>query len=176
MAWIRQKPETEPSGPTQPSAAPVRNEPARTAYRETTPMSQIVNIGKSVEIKGELTGNEDLTIEGKVEGKIVLKDHTLRIGTNGQIKADIEAKEVVVAGELYGNVTAETKVEISDSGSMEGDIKAPRLVLADGGRFKGGVDMAPKEVTPASVPIAHPTAPKKEATKDMASVGENRTN
>jgi len=139
-------------------------------------MNEVVNIGKSVHIKGELSGNEDLTIEGKVEGKIVLKDHTLRIGTNGHIHADVQAKEVVVAGNLVGNVTAETKVEISASGSMEGDIKAPRLVLADGGCFKGGVDMAPKEAAPMSVPVAHPTAPKKEANKNMASVGENRTN
>ncbi len=80
-----------------------------------------------------------------MDGKINLKDHTLTIGANGRIKAHVEAKEVIVAGELTGNVVADIRVEIASSGSMEGDIKAPRLILADGGRFKGGVDMSPKD-------------------------------
>ena len=100
-------------------------------------MNKVVNIGKSIWIKGELIGNEDLTIDGTVDGKINLQDHTLTIGANGRIKAHVEAKEVIVAGELTGNVVADIRVEIASSGSMEGDIKAPRLILADGGRFKG---------------------------------------
>ena len=110
-------------------------------------MHTVVNIGKSIRIEGELTGDEDLTIEGTVEGKINLQGHTLKIGSNGHIKADVEAKEVIVAGELVGNVTADSRVEIASSGSMDGDIKSPRLILADGGSFKGGVDMSPKEVS-----------------------------
>ena len=102
---------------------------------------KIVNIGQSIQIKGELTGNEDLTIEGKVDGKISLKDHNLIIGTNGRITADIQAKTVVVAGEVVGNITAEEKVEVGAAGSMKGDITAPRVVLADGARFKGNIDM-----------------------------------
>ncbi len=104
-------------------------------------MEKIVNIGKSIQIKGELTGNEDLTIEGRVDGKIILKDHHLTIGANGHITAEIHAKSVSVVGQVVGNVTADDRIEIAATGSMEGDIKAPRVVLADGARFKGAVDM-----------------------------------
>jgi hypothetical protein len=82
----------------------------------------VVNIGKSVVIKGELNGSEDLTIEGHVEGTIQLKDHVLTIGPNGRIKAQVFAKSVVVLGEVTGNVTASDKVDIRDNGSVDGDI------------------------------------------------------
>ena len=104
-------------------------------------MDKIVNIGQSIHIKGELTGNEDLTIEGKVEGKIFLKDNNLTIGANGKITAEITAKTVMVLGEVSGNITADDKVEVATSGSMRGDIIAPRVVLADGAKFKGAIDM-----------------------------------
>src|SRR6185295_7555404 len=104
-------------------------------------MDKIVNIGQSIQIKGELSGNEDLTIEGKVDGKIFLKDHNLTIGSNGRITAEIHAKTVVVVGEVVGNITADDKVEVAPTGSMKGDILAPRVVLADGARFKGSIDM-----------------------------------
>jgi len=104
-------------------------------------MEKLVNIGQSISIKGELTGNEDLTIEGKVDGKIILKDHNLTIGSNGRITAEIHAKTVLVLGEVVGNVTADDKVEVASTGSMRGDILAPRVVLADGARFKGAIDM-----------------------------------
>ena len=102
---------------------------------------KIVNIGQSIQIKGELTGYEDLTIEGKVDGKISLKDHNLIIGAKGRITADIQAKTVVVAGDVVGNITADDKVEVAAAGSMKGDITAPHVVLADGARFKGNIDM-----------------------------------
>ena len=82
----------------------------------------IVNIGKSVVIKGELNGSEDLTIEGHVEGTIQLKEHVLTIGPNGRIKAQVFAKSVIVLGEVTGNVTASDKVDIRDNGSVDGDI------------------------------------------------------
>lgn len=104
-------------------------------------MEKIVNIGQSVHINGELTGSEDLTIEGKVDGKIQLKDHNLTIGSNGRIKAEVLAKSVTILGEVHGNVNAGDKVEIASTGSMHGDIVAPRVVLADGARFKGSIDM-----------------------------------
>lgn len=122
-------------------------------------MEKIVNIGQSIQIKGELTGNEDLTIEGKVDGKIFLKDHNLTIGANGKIAAEIHAKTVLVIGEIIGNVTADDKVEVAATGSMRGDILAPRVVLADGARFKGSIDMDRKG---ASAPVAHPLPPKAE--------------
>jgi cytoskeletal protein CcmA (bactofilin family) len=113
-------------------------------------MDKIVNIGQSIHIKGELTGNEDLTIEGKVEGKINLKDHNLTIGANGKINAEIQAKTVMVLGEVNGNIIADDKVEVATSGSMRGDITAPRVVLADGAKFKGAIDMDKKSGAAAS--------------------------
>jgi len=103
--------------------------------------SRLVNIGQTIFIKGELTGTEDLTIEGRVEGKIELKDHNLTIGPNGKIKADVYAKSIVITGELLGNAYASEKVEITNAGILKGDIVAPRIVIADGAQFKGTVDM-----------------------------------
>ena len=102
----------------------------------------MVNIGKSVVIKGELNGSEDLTIEGHVEGKIELRDHVLTIGPNGRIKAEVFAKAVIVLGEVTGNVTASEKVDIRDNGSVDGDIAAPRVAIAEGAHFRGSIDMA----------------------------------
>ena len=101
----------------------------------------MVNIGKSVVIKGELSGSEDLTIEGHVEGKIDLKGNVLTIGPNGKIKAEVFAKAVVVLGEVTGNVTASEKVDIRDNGSVDGDIASPRVAIAEGAHFRGSVDM-----------------------------------
>jgi cytoskeletal protein CcmA (bactofilin family) len=104
----------------------------------------IVNIGKSVVIKGELNGSEDLTIEGHVEGTIQLKEHVLTIGPNGRIKAQVFAKSVIVLGEVTGNVTASEKVDIRDNGSVDGDIVSPRVAIAEGAHFRGSVDMQRK--------------------------------
>jgi cytoskeletal protein CcmA (bactofilin family) len=115
----------------------------------------IVNIGKSVVIKGELNGSEDLTIEGHVEGTIQLKEHVLTIGPNGRIKAQVFAKAVIVLGEVQGNVTASDKVDIRDNGSVDGDIVAPRVAIAEGAHFRGSVDMQRKGVAPQA-PAAKP--------------------
>ena len=104
----------------------------------------IVNIGKSVVIKGELQGSEDLTIEGHVEGTIQLREHVLTIGPNGRIKAQVFAKAVIVLGEVTGNITASEKVDIRDNGSVDGDIVAPRVAIAEGAHFRGSVDMQRK--------------------------------
>jgi cytoskeletal protein CcmA (bactofilin family) len=100
-----------------------------------------VNIGKSVVIKGELSGSEDLTIEGQVDGKIELRQNVLTIGPNGKIKAQVFAKAVVILGEVTGNVTASEKVDIRDNGSVDGDIAAPRVAIAEGAHFRGSIDM-----------------------------------
>ena len=113
-----------------------------------------MNIGKSVVIKGELSGSEDLTIEGQVEGKIELKDNVLTIGANGKIKAQVFAKALVVLGEVTGNVTASEKVEIRDGGSVDGDIVSPRVAIAEGAHFRGSVDMQRK-----ANPTAQPSRP-----------------
>ncbi|HEY7285043.1 MAG TPA: polymer-forming cytoskeletal protein [Vicinamibacterales bacterium] len=110
-----------------------------------------MNIGKSVVIKGELNGSEDLTIEGHVEGTIQLRDHVLTIGPNGKIKAQVFAKSVIVLGEVTGNVTATDKVDIRDNGSVDGDIVSPRVAIAEGAHFRGSVDMQRKGAPAAKV-------------------------
>jgi len=99
------------------------------------------NIGRSVVIKGQLNGSEDLIIEGHVEGTIELRDHVLTIGPNGRVKAQVFAKSVIVLGELTGNVTASNKVDIQHYGSVDGDIVAPRVSIAESAHFRGSVDM-----------------------------------
>jgi cytoskeletal protein CcmA (bactofilin family) len=127
-----------PVAPTQQASAPAPQPDTRRIERD------MVNIGKSVIIKGELAGSEDLTIEGHVEGKIELKDHVLTIGPNGKIKAQVFAKSVIVLGEVNGNVTASEKVDIRDGGSVDGDIISPRVAIAEGAHFRGSVDMQRK--------------------------------
>jgi cytoskeletal protein CcmA (bactofilin family) len=99
------------------------------------------SIGKSIVINGELSGSEDLTIEGRVDGKIELRNHVLTIGSNGRITAQVAAKSIVVLGHVKGNLSATEKVDIRETGSVEGDIVAPRVAIADGSHFRGSIDM-----------------------------------
>jgi cytoskeletal protein CcmA (bactofilin family) len=124
----------------------------------------IVNIGKSVVIKGELNGSEDLTIEGHVEGTIQLKEHVLTIGPNGRIKAQVFAKSVIVLGEVTGNVTASDKVDIRDNGSVDGDIVSPRVAIAEGAHFRGSVDMQKKAGAPEKTKTAGSPQPAAAST------------
>ena len=101
----------------------------------------MVHIGKSVVIKGELSGSEDLTIEGQVDGKIELRQNVLTIGPNGRIKAQVFAKAVIVQGEVTGNISASEKVDIRDNGSVDGDIASPKVAIAEGAHFRGSIDM-----------------------------------
>src|SRR5829696_3412358 len=127
-----------PQNNINPSPAP---EAVRTSDSARGMEKGPVNIGKSVVIKGELTGSEDLTIEGHVEGKIELRQNVLTIGPNGRIKAQVFAKSVVILGEVTGNVTASEKVDLRDNGSVDGDIAAPRVAIAEGAHFRGSIDM-----------------------------------
>ena len=102
---------------------------------------EVVNIGKSVIIKGELSGSEDLTIEGKVDGEVELPDHVLTIGPNGRINAQVFAKSVVVMGNVTGNITASEKINIRENGTVEGDIVAPTIAISEGAQFRGSIDM-----------------------------------
>lgn len=153
---------------TAPATEPVRSSDSLRGMEKGGP----VNIGKSVVIKGELTGSEDLTIEGHVEGKIELRQNVLTIGPNGRIKAQVFAKSVVILGEVTGNVTASEKVDLRDNGSVDGDIAAPRVAIAEGAHFRGSIDMqragvkgdapkaeAPKAAAPSSTPGTGSAAP-----------------
>jgi cytoskeletal protein CcmA (bactofilin family) len=134
----------QPATPAPVVSTPLASAPAAPQPESRRIERDMVNIGKSVVIKGELNGSEDLTIEGQVEGKIELKDHVLTIGPNGKIKAQVFAKAVIVLGEVNGNVTASEKVDIRDGGSVDGDIIAPRVAIAEGAHFRGSVDMQRK--------------------------------
>jgi len=133
------------AAPSQPAPTPVHEQAAqaRPAAADTSRGLEktTVNIGKSVVIKGELNGSEDLTIEGQVEGKIELRQNVLTIGANGRIKAQVFAKAVIILGEVTGNVTATEKVDIRDNGSVDGDIASPRVAIAEGAHFRGAIDM-----------------------------------
>src|SRR5262245_5273254 len=121
---------------------PVRNEAPRMAAAPAF-NSKVAhaNIGQSLFIKGEVSGSEDLTVDGRVEGRIDLKDHNLTIGPNGKVHADVHAKNITIVGEITGNVVADEKVDLTDSGRLVGDIRAPRIAVSDGAQFKGSVDM-----------------------------------
>ena len=97
-------------------------------------------IGSSIVIDGEITGDEDLVIQGTVKGKITLKENLL-VENGGVVEADIETQNVDISGQVTGNITATDKVELKSQCRMVGDIKAPRILIADGASFKGNVDM-----------------------------------
>jgi cytoskeletal protein CcmA (bactofilin family) len=122
----------------------------------------VLIVGKSVVFKGELSGHEDLFIEGSVEGKIELRDNVLTIGPNAKIKAEVFAKVVIVRGDVAGNITASEKLDIRDSGSVDGDISAPVMAIAEGAHLRGSVDMQKKPAASApaasSAPAAKPDA------------------
>jgi cytoskeletal protein CcmA (bactofilin family) len=111
--------------------------------------SNVMSIGQSVVMKGELTAREDLVVAGRVEGKIELPDHVLTIGETGHIVAEIFAKTVLVRGTVKGNLVASEKVEIREGGRVEGDITAPRIAIVEGAIFCGRVDM-PRPPKPAA--------------------------
>jgi cytoskeletal protein CcmA (bactofilin family) len=142
--------------PVNPSARP--NEPERAAV--PTPQAPSVNeptgapraavstatadqatIGKSLVIKGEVTGSESLYIDGRVEGSINLAGNRVTVGRNGVVSANINAREIVVLGKVRGNLTASDRVDIRSDGSLTGDVVAARISIEDGAYFKGGIDI-----------------------------------
>src|SRR6267378_2217446 len=162
MVWKREEPARPTSMPTNSSQtssySPVLSGGIDLTQSQTPTQSQtqtqkeqsamheeLASIGKSIIINGELSGSEDLTIEGRVDGKIELRDHVLTVGSNGKIKAAVSAKAIVVLGHVQGNLNATEKVDIKESGSVEGDIVSPRVAIADGSHFKGSIDMQKKE-------------------------------
>jgi len=102
--------------------------------------AQLANLGRSVFVKGDVTGSEDLTVDGRVEGRIDLPDYTLTIGPNASIRANITAKTVTVFGSVVGNITAREKVEVRRGGSLEGDLTCARIAIQDGAYVSGIVD------------------------------------
>lgn len=104
----------------------------------------MATIGETIRFKGDLTGDEDLEVLGQVEGKIELPDHQLTIGKGGRVDAEVNAKSVLIIGSVKGNVTATERLEVQASGTVEGDIRAPRLIIQEGAAVNGAIEMSQK--------------------------------
>jgi cytoskeletal protein CcmA (bactofilin family) len=152
----------EPSRPTPP--APSYEAPRAAAATGAGPAvatGEQATIGKSLVVKGEVTGSESLYIDGKVEGAINLPGNRVTVGRNGQVAANIVAREVVVLGKVRGNCQASDRVDIRSEGSLTGDVIAARISIEDGAFFKGGIDIRKPggtdlkggPATPASEPV-----------------------
>jgi cytoskeletal protein CcmA (bactofilin family) len=143
----------QPGSPSSPSSTePVRpavpltsSETTSTRPSGASPASPAIadqaTIGKSLIVKGEVTGSESLYIDGKVEGAINLPGNRVTVGRNGQVSANISAREVVVLGKVRGNINASDRVDIRSEGSLTGDVIAQRISIEDGAFFKGGIDI-----------------------------------
>jgi cytoskeletal protein CcmA (bactofilin family) len=167
--WKPSQTGNQPPTPNTPGREPVRpTPPAATSYeppRAAAPAQQPVvssadqaTIGKSLVIKGEVNGSESLFIDGKVEGSITLPGNRVTVGRNGNVAANITAREIVVLGKVRGNATASDRVDIRSEGSLIGDVSAQRISIEDGAYFKGGIDIKksasekPASATAASKP------------------------
>jgi cytoskeletal protein CcmA (bactofilin family) len=138
------------SAPSEPSAA------ARPAVAAST--ADQATIGKSLVIKGEVTGSESLYIDGRVEGSINLAGNRVTVGRNGVVAANINAREIVVLGKVRGNLTASDRVDIRSDGSLTGDVVAARISIEDGAFFKGGIDIRKGGQKPNGEEVKAPAA------------------
>jgi cytoskeletal protein CcmA (bactofilin family) len=148
------------AGPANPLVT--RQKTSAPAYARNTSRSErtsdVANIGKSITIKGDLKGNEDLSIEGKVEGKVELPNNQLTIGANGVVKAEINAKAIIVIGHVSGNINGTERVEIQATGVVDGDVTSPRLVVAEGAVLNGAIHMGQQPGASTGNPPAAPGA------------------
>jgi cytoskeletal protein CcmA (bactofilin family) len=148
------KPTNQPNQPPtpEPTPRPAPVMPATSPSPEPTPMAAGRNatlnnpqdqatIGKSLVIKGEVSGSESLFIDGRVEGSINLAGNRITVGRNGVVAANIIAREIVVLGKVKGNLQASDRVDIRNEGSLTGDVIAQRISIEDGAFFKGGIDI-----------------------------------
>ena len=133
----------EPARPTPPASTPGSFEASRpaAAAAASAASGEQATIGKSLVIKGEVTGSESLFVDGKIEGAINLPGNRVTVGRNGQVAANITAREVVVLGKVRGNISASDRVDIRSEGSLTGDVAAARIAIEDGAYFKGGIDI-----------------------------------
>lgn len=158
--WKR---ENEPAPPPTPAAAPPaaartdrpdradRSEPEPPAHRPAESGARAV-IGPSLDLQGELSGNEDLLIEGRVQGRIQLPQNAVTIGVKGRVSAQVLARLILIEGEVDGNLVAEELIMLKKSARVRGDLVAPRVVIEDGARFKGTIDMEPAKPSQAAGP------------------------
>jgi cytoskeletal protein CcmA (bactofilin family) len=143
--WNRETVQGEEPRAAQPSASPVT---VSVASRPTEERRVVAWVGKSVLFRGDLIGLEDMVIDGRVEGTIELREHSLTIGPDAHIQADVVAKVVTVHGAIVGTITASEAIHIAETGSVEGNVTSPRLAMADGAVVKGVVDAGRKSEAP----------------------------
>ncbi len=141
------QPQPQPQPPPPPAPAP-RNQPQSSKERAL--------IGSSIEIKGNLSGTEDLYIEGRIDGKIELVKCSVTIGKSGRVNADVTGHTIVVMGEVNGDVHGEDQIVLRQSSTVNGNLFAPRVTLEDGARFKGSIDMTSKAADSNPPPASGP--------------------
>lgn len=134
MLQPNEKPQTPPATSAVPSQFNIAKSFAASTAEQAT-------IGRSIVIKGEISGAESLFVDGKVEGTINLPEHRVTIGRNGHVKADVSAKDVVIMGRVDGNLVVGDRVDVRNEGSVNGDVVAQRLTVEDGAFINGKVDL-----------------------------------
>lgn len=164
--WKRKEEDYAPKPATPPTSAelaregiPMQTYPARAGESEAARAG--ARIGKSVMIKGQIFGREDLYVDGEVEGTLEVPEHRVTIGPNGKLRASIKAREVVIGGSIQGNIEASDKIDIRKDARLVGDIRTARIVIEDGAYFKGSIDIQRPETarTPAKTqPVANAAA------------------
>jgi cytoskeletal protein CcmA (bactofilin family) len=176
--WKRREDE-KPYTPAAPQSAPLASMNPASANRPTENRmdnfrSDIAHIGKSVVIRGELSGSEDLFVDGEVEGSIELRGNSLTIGPNGRVRANVNARDIVVHGKVDGNLRATDRVDLKKSAIVTGDIVTQRIAVEDGAFFKGSVDIQRQDAkveTKSVAAAAAASAPSTPATSTPASSG-----
>lgn len=164
--WKFGKDEQRPTPPSTPTNTPLVSpvvkgiafnskeaiavEPSKAAQNRT----DVAGIGKSVVIKGELSGSEDLYVDGEVEGSIELRGHSLMVGPNGRVRANIHARDIILHGKVDGNLFGGERVELRKTAVLVGDITTQRIAIEEGAYFKGGVDIQKSEPKPQQTAAA----------------------
>src|SRR5947209_244694 len=192
MSMWNKRREDEPLRPAAPTITPKPAPPEATPVsvkKETTPTSMsstplrspeldgprgAATIGKAVKVNGQITSQEDLYVDGDVEGTVELVQHKLTIGPNGKVHAAIKAREVVALGSIQGNVEASDKIEIRKDAKLVGDIKTARIIIEDGAYFKGSIDIVKPEPAKMPKPAQPAAAAPAPPTPVAATAGENK--
>ena len=169
--WKRQeKPVSNPVSPANPfregtaGSSMAQSVDIREGIAQEKTKAPIAHIGKSVQVKGELSGSEDLLIDGQVEGTIELLDHHLTVGTSGNVNANVNAKKVIILGSVKGNIRATESVDVRKSGSLMGDLVVAGVSIEDGAYFKGSID-----IQKAGKPAVKPSEPRRATSPALSS-------
>ena len=177
---VAPKPVSAPPTPSQlaKEGIPMSTLPSRGSEPNPESRGGPAVLGKSVIVKGQIFGREDLTIDGEVEGTVELQEHRLTIGPNGKVMATVKAREVVVLGTIHGNVETRDKIMIRKDAKLVGDIKTARIEIEDGAYFKGNIDIVraeqPKAVAapPKPQPVASALSPAPPSPAMAAGAGD----